>query len=148
MTDAQALAILRDRRGVMYDPAVVDAFVADYINNELIKKNRQVTLTKLRTTSAHDRAAVDAFTKVFNETYDIMSSSCATAAREALYAAGFEPSLLQAILAYMGGRAPLDNNPLPASVGTLAGEQTGAITQTYERGQALPPGTVSSFEKR
>ena len=30
MTDAQALAILRDRRGVMYDPAVVDAFVADY----------------------------------------------------------------------------------------------------------------------
>jgi putative nucleotidyltransferase with HDIG domain len=30
MTDEQALAILRDRRGVMYDPAVVDAFVADY----------------------------------------------------------------------------------------------------------------------
>ena len=30
MTDAQALAILRDRRGVMYDPAVVDAFVADH----------------------------------------------------------------------------------------------------------------------
>jgi putative nucleotidyltransferase with HDIG domain len=30
MTDAQALAILKDRRGVMYDPAVVDAFVADY----------------------------------------------------------------------------------------------------------------------
>jgi putative nucleotidyltransferase with HDIG domain len=30
MTDAQALAILRDRRGIMYDPAVVDAFLADY----------------------------------------------------------------------------------------------------------------------
>ncbi|HKP59355.1 MAG TPA: HD-GYP domain-containing protein, partial [Polyangiales bacterium] len=30
MTDEQALAILKDRRGVMYDPAVVDAFVADY----------------------------------------------------------------------------------------------------------------------
>lgn len=30
MTDAQALAILADRRGVMYDPAVVDAFIADY----------------------------------------------------------------------------------------------------------------------
>jgi putative nucleotidyltransferase with HDIG domain len=30
MTDAQALAILQDRRGVMYDPAVVDTFVADY----------------------------------------------------------------------------------------------------------------------
>jgi putative nucleotidyltransferase with HDIG domain len=30
MTDAQALAILKDRRGVMYDPAVVDAFMADY----------------------------------------------------------------------------------------------------------------------
>jgi putative nucleotidyltransferase with HDIG domain len=30
MTDAQALTILKDRRGVMYDPAVVDAFVADY----------------------------------------------------------------------------------------------------------------------
>ena len=30
MTDAQALAILKDRRGTMYDPAVVDAFLADY----------------------------------------------------------------------------------------------------------------------
>ena len=30
MTDAQALAIVRERRGVMYDPAVVDAFMADY----------------------------------------------------------------------------------------------------------------------
>jgi putative nucleotidyltransferase with HDIG domain len=30
MTDAQALAILQDRRGIMYDPAVVDAFMADY----------------------------------------------------------------------------------------------------------------------
>jgi putative nucleotidyltransferase with HDIG domain len=30
MTDTQALAILRERRGVMYDPRVVDAFVADY----------------------------------------------------------------------------------------------------------------------
>ena len=30
MTDAQALAIVRERRGVMYDPAVVDAFLADY----------------------------------------------------------------------------------------------------------------------
>jgi putative nucleotidyltransferase with HDIG domain len=30
MTDAQALKILRERRGVMYDPAVVDAFIADY----------------------------------------------------------------------------------------------------------------------
>lgn len=30
MTDAQALAILQDRRGVMYDPVVVDTFVADY----------------------------------------------------------------------------------------------------------------------
>lgn len=30
MTDEQALTILRQRRGVMYDPAVVDAFVADY----------------------------------------------------------------------------------------------------------------------
>ncbi|HYT66758.1 MAG TPA: HD domain-containing phosphohydrolase [Vicinamibacterales bacterium] len=30
MTDDQAIAILRERRGVMYDPAVVDAFVADY----------------------------------------------------------------------------------------------------------------------
>ena len=30
MTDEQALAILKDRRGVMYDPAVVDAFIADY----------------------------------------------------------------------------------------------------------------------
>ena len=30
MTDEQALGIIRDRRGTMYDPAVVDAFVADY----------------------------------------------------------------------------------------------------------------------
>lgn len=30
MTDAQALAILTDRRGIMYDPAIVDAFIADY----------------------------------------------------------------------------------------------------------------------
>jgi hypothetical protein len=30
MTDEQALAILQDRRGVMYDPAVVDVFIADY----------------------------------------------------------------------------------------------------------------------
>ena len=30
MTDAQALAIVVERRGTMYDPAVVDAFVADY----------------------------------------------------------------------------------------------------------------------
>lgn len=30
MTDAQAIAILQDRRGIMYDPAVVDVFVADY----------------------------------------------------------------------------------------------------------------------
>jgi putative nucleotidyltransferase with HDIG domain len=30
MTDLQALAIVRARRGTMYDPAVVDAFVADY----------------------------------------------------------------------------------------------------------------------
>ena len=30
MTDAQALTILKDRRGIMYDPAVVDAFIADY----------------------------------------------------------------------------------------------------------------------
>jgi putative nucleotidyltransferase with HDIG domain len=30
MTDQQALAILKDRRGIMYDPAVVDAFMADY----------------------------------------------------------------------------------------------------------------------
>jgi putative nucleotidyltransferase with HDIG domain len=30
MTDAQALAILRERRGKMYDPAVVDAFMANY----------------------------------------------------------------------------------------------------------------------
>jgi putative nucleotidyltransferase with HDIG domain len=30
MTDDQALAILEDRRGVMYDPAVVDVFVAGY----------------------------------------------------------------------------------------------------------------------
>ena len=30
MTDAQALEILRERRGVMYDPAVIDVFLADY----------------------------------------------------------------------------------------------------------------------
>ena len=30
MTDEQALAILRERRGVMYDPAVVDTFIADH----------------------------------------------------------------------------------------------------------------------
>jgi putative nucleotidyltransferase with HDIG domain len=30
MTDEQALQILRERRGSMYDPAVVDAFLADY----------------------------------------------------------------------------------------------------------------------
>jgi GAF domain-containing protein len=30
MTDAQALAIVRERRGVMYDPAIVDVFVAEY----------------------------------------------------------------------------------------------------------------------
>jgi putative nucleotidyltransferase with HDIG domain len=30
MTDEQALTILRERRGTMYDPAVVDAFMADY----------------------------------------------------------------------------------------------------------------------
>ena len=30
MSDEQALAILRERRGVMYDPAVVDTFIADY----------------------------------------------------------------------------------------------------------------------
>jgi hypothetical protein len=30
MTDAQALAIVRERRGVMYDPFVVDAFLANY----------------------------------------------------------------------------------------------------------------------
>jgi len=30
MTDAQALAIVRERRGSMYDPAVVDAFLSDY----------------------------------------------------------------------------------------------------------------------
>ena len=30
MTDAEALAIVRERRGSMYDPAVVDAFLADH----------------------------------------------------------------------------------------------------------------------
>ena len=30
MTDAEAIAIVRDRRGSMYDPAIVDAFLADY----------------------------------------------------------------------------------------------------------------------
>jgi putative nucleotidyltransferase with HDIG domain len=30
MTDAQAIAILRERRGVMYDPLVVDAFLSNY----------------------------------------------------------------------------------------------------------------------
>jgi putative nucleotidyltransferase with HDIG domain len=30
MTDVQALAILQERRGVMYDPHIVDVFVADY----------------------------------------------------------------------------------------------------------------------
>ncbi len=30
MTDSQALAIVRARRGTMYDPVVVDAFVSDY----------------------------------------------------------------------------------------------------------------------
>jgi putative nucleotidyltransferase with HDIG domain len=30
MTEEQALGILRERRGTMYDPAVVDAFIADY----------------------------------------------------------------------------------------------------------------------
>jgi putative nucleotidyltransferase with HDIG domain len=30
MSDEKALAIVRDRRGTMYDPRVVDAFVADY----------------------------------------------------------------------------------------------------------------------
>src|SRR5438094_7220865 len=30
MSDTQALAIVRERRGVMYDPAIVDAFLADY----------------------------------------------------------------------------------------------------------------------
>lgn len=30
MTDEQALTILRERRGTMYDPAVVDAFMSDY----------------------------------------------------------------------------------------------------------------------
>ncbi len=30
ITDDQALTILRERRGTMYDPAVVDAFMADY----------------------------------------------------------------------------------------------------------------------
>jgi putative nucleotidyltransferase with HDIG domain len=30
MTDAQALAIIQERRGTMYDPTVVDAFVAGY----------------------------------------------------------------------------------------------------------------------
>lgn len=30
MTDLQALAIVKERRGTMYDPAVVDAFIADY----------------------------------------------------------------------------------------------------------------------
>jgi hypothetical protein len=30
MTDEQALAIVRERRGTMYDPAVVDAFLAGY----------------------------------------------------------------------------------------------------------------------
>ena len=30
MTEEQALTILRERRGTMYDPAVVDAFMADY----------------------------------------------------------------------------------------------------------------------
>jgi putative nucleotidyltransferase with HDIG domain len=30
MTDEQALQILRERRGTMYDPAVVDAFIASY----------------------------------------------------------------------------------------------------------------------
>jgi len=30
MTDAQALAIVQERRGTMYDPAVVDAFMAGY----------------------------------------------------------------------------------------------------------------------
>jgi putative nucleotidyltransferase with HDIG domain len=30
MTEVQALAIVKERRGTMYDPAVVDAFIADY----------------------------------------------------------------------------------------------------------------------
>ena len=30
MTDAEALAIIRERRGSMYDPAIVDAFITDY----------------------------------------------------------------------------------------------------------------------
>ena len=30
MTDAEAVAIVRERRGTMYDPAVVDAFLADH----------------------------------------------------------------------------------------------------------------------
>jgi transcriptional regulator with GAF, ATPase, and Fis domain len=31
MTDQQALAIVRERRGTMYDPAVVDVFLKDYL---------------------------------------------------------------------------------------------------------------------
>jgi 3-oxoacyl-ACP reductase-like protein len=99
-------------------------------------------------TKAQDRAAIDAFMKEFNKPYGVLSSSCTTAVRSALEAAGFDPSLLLAALAYLSGRAPLDNNPLPASVAPQASEQTGAINRDYRRGQSVPVVITSSFENR
>jgi RHS repeat-associated protein len=121
------------------DPAV-------YIAGELAK--RQVDLTRLRTTPAQDQAAIRAFLRENRKPYDVLSSSCTTAAREALEAAGFTPSMLRAILAALTGSVPPDNSPWPGSVAILAGDQTGAARATYERGSSVPAYVTAPFQRR
>jgi RHS repeat-associated protein len=118
---------------------------SEYIADQLSK--RDVTLTRLKTSRAQDQAAIDAFRKIFRQPYDLYSSSCVTAARAALTAAGFEPSKLLSLLSYLSGKPAPDYGPTPASVSYLASEQDGAVTQTFQKGQSVPSGMTDQFER-
>lgn len=119
---------------------------AAYIASELAK--RQVDLTRLKTTPAQDRAAIRAFMREYGNPYDVLSSSCTTAVREALEAAGFTPSMLRAIMAALTGGVPADNSPWPGSVAILAGDQAGATRASYERGSTVPAYVTAPFQRR
>lgn len=118
---------------------------AAYIASELSK--RQVSLTRLRTTRAQDEAAIRAFMRVYGQPYDLMRSSCTTAARAGLEAAGFTPSMLFAMMGALTGSVPPDNSPWPGSVAILA-DRPGAAHASYERGASVPRYVTAPFQRR
>jgi hypothetical protein len=123
-----------------------DAQPRGVASDELAK--RQVDLIRLRTTPAQDRAAIRAFMRENGKPYDVMSSSCTTAARAALEAAGFSPSMLRAVMAALTGSVPVDNSPWPGSVAIMAGDQAGAARASYERGSSVPAYVTAPFQRR